>query len=252
MSRAPATASRGTSRWSWPPSSRSSCSHSDPMRTSRGERGERGERRWPMAVAVLLTGVLRVTLPPALRLRDPPWVLLVLLISLTAALMIGDPGRIDRTTPWMRVVTDILIASISIANGVSATRLVVDIIAGTSFTQSARILLGCGAVIWVTNVIAFGLWYWDLDRGGAAARVAGSTISPAFVFPEMTHAEHVRDGWVPTFVDYLFLSFNTAMAFSPTDVAAIKPWAKLMMMAEEAVSLAVGVLVVARAINILS
>ena len=103
----------------------------------------------------------------------------------------------------------------------------------------------------MTNVIAFGLWYWDLDRGGAAARAHGSAISPAFVFPEMSNPELVRDGWYPSFVDYLHLSFNTSMAFSPTDVSAIKPWGKLMMMAEEAISVVVGILVVARAVNIL-
>jgi hypothetical protein len=67
----------------------------------------------------------------------------------------------------------------------------------------------------------------------------------------MSNSEYVREGWLPTFVDYLYLSFNAAMAISPTDVSAIKPWAKLMMMAEEAISLAVGILVVARAVNIL-
>jgi len=79
----------------------------------------------------------------------------------------------------------------------------------------------------------------------------GSTADPAFLFPEMLNPEHVRKGWCPTFVDYLHLSVNTAMAFSPTDVSAIKPWAKLTMMAEEMISVAVGILVVARAVNIL-
>ena len=75
-------------------------------------------------------------------------------------------------------------------------------------------------------------------------------MKPAFVFPEMSNAELVAEGWYPTFVDYLHLSFSTAMAFSPTDVSAIKPWAKLMMMAEEALSLVVGILVIARSVNI--
>ena len=108
-----------------------------------------------------------------------------------------------------------------------------------------------GGVIWLTNVIAFALWYWDLDRGGAAARALGSTAGPAFLFPEMLNPEHVRKGWCPTFVNYLHLSVNTAMAFSPTDVSAVKPWAKLMMMAEQMISVVVGILVVARAVNIL-
>jgi hypothetical protein len=67
----------------------------------------------------------------------------------------------------------------------------------------------------------------------------------------MSSPEHVREDWYPTFVDYLHLSFNTATAFSTTDVSAIKPWAKLMMMAEEAISVVVGLLVIARAVNIL-
>ena len=90
------------------------------------------------------------------------------------------------------------------------------------------------------------------DRSvGAAARALGTGTAPAFVFPEMSNPELVRDGWYPSFVDYLHHSFSTAMAFSPTDVSAIKPWAKLMMMAEETISVVVGILVVARAVNIL-
>jgi len=112
-------------------------------------------------------------------------------------------------------------------------------------------LLAVGGVIWVTNVIAFSLWYWDLDRGGAAARAHHPDRNPAFVFPEMQRSEYVAAGWLPRFVDYLHLSFTTATAFSPTDVSAITPWAKLLMMTEEAISLIVAILVVARAVNIL-
>jgi hypothetical protein len=106
-------------------------------------------------------------------------------------------------------------------------------------------------VVWATNVIAFGLWYWDLDRAGAAARAHHPHADPAFVFPEMQHTEYTAAGWVPKFADYLSLSFWTATAFSPTDVSAIKQWAKLLMMTEAAVSLVIGVLVIARAVNIL-
>ena len=204
-----------------------------------------------MAVAVLIAGGLRVFLPPQLRLHDARPAFIVVLVILVAVLIIGDPGRIDRQRTWLRVLTGVLIGVITLVNAGSSIRLVYSIVRTENFTQSATTLLLAGSVIWVTNVIAFGLWYWDLDRGGAAARAHGSTISPAFVFPEMSNPELVRDGWYPSFVDYLHLSFNTAMAFSPTDVSAIKPWAKLMMMAEEAISLVVGILVVARAVNIL-
>jgi hypothetical protein len=213
---------------------------------------DRGETRWPMALAVLVAGVLRVALPPELRLYDPRGVFLGALVVLTLALILGDPGRIDRDARWLRILTGSLIGLITLANAGSSIRLVYGIIYVQPFTETARVLLACGGIIWLTNVIAFGLWYWDLDRGGAAARAAGSTTDPAFLFPEMTSPEFVREGWYPTFVDYLYLSFNTALAFSPTDVAAIKPWAKVMMMAEEGVSVTVGILVVARAVNILT
>ncbi len=204
-----------------------------------------------MAAAVVLAGVLRFFLPAQLRLRDARPVFLVVLVILIAALIFGDPGRIDRQRTWLRFLTGVLIGVITLVNGGSSVRLVASIVRVEPFTTNANTLLISGAVIWVTNVIAFGLWYWDLDRGGAAARAHGSAVSPAFVFPEMSNPDLVRAGWYPSFVDYLHLSFNTAMAFSPTDVSAIKPWAKLMMMAEEAVSLVVGILVVARAVNIL-
>lgn len=205
-----------------------------------------------MAAAVLLAGLMRIFLPPQLRLNDARWVFLVLLVVLVVVLIVGDPGRIDRQATWLRVLTGSLIGLITLVNGGSSVKLVISIIYSEPFTQTARVLLACGGIIWLTNVIAFGLWYWDLDRGGPAARAARSTIKPAFLFPEMSVPEHVREDWYPTFVDYLHLSFNTAMAFSPTDVSAIKPWAKVMMMAEEAVSVTVGVLVVARAVNILT
>ena len=204
-----------------------------------------------MAAAVLLAGLLRVFLPPELRLNDARPLVPVVLIVLMGALIAGDPGRIDRDTRWLRILTGSLIGLITIVNAGSSIRLVYGIFVDEPFTKSAGTLLRAGGIIWLTNVIAFGLWYWDLDRGGAAARALGSAVSPAFVFPEMANPELVREGWYPMFVDYLHLSFNTAMAFSPTDVSAIKPWAKLMMMAEEAISLVVGILVIARAVNIL-
>jgi hypothetical protein len=113
-------------------------------------------------------------------------------------------------------------------------------------------LLAAGGVIWATNVIAFGLWYWDLDRGGAAARAHHPQANPAFIFPEMLHTQYVPAPWVPKFVDYLTLAFWTATAFSPTDISAVRPWAKLLMITEAAVSLGIAGLVIARAINILA
>jgi uncharacterized membrane protein len=204
-----------------------------------------------MAAAVLLAGSLRIFLPTQLRLDDARPVFLVVLTALVIALIAGDPGRIDRQATWLQVLTAVLIGVITLVNIGSSVRLVYAIVTTEPFTNNADVLLVSGGVIWLTNVIAFGLWYWDLDRGGAAARALGSGTSPAFVFPEMSSPLLVGDDWYPSFVDYLHLSYSTAMAFSPTDVSAIKPWAKLMMMGEETISLVVGILVVARAVNIL-
>jgi hypothetical protein len=210
-----------------------------------------GERRWPMALAVLAAGGLRAALPDELRNGDARWLFIVVLVALLAILVIGDPGRIDRDSTWLRVMTGTLIGLISAVNAAAAVRLVAGIVDVAQFSTDANVLLASGGAIWLSNVIAFGLWYWDLDRGGAAARARGSGPKPAFVFPEMTNPEYTRPGWYPKFLDYLYLSFTTATAFSPTDVSAIRPWAKLMMMAEEAISLLVAILVVSRAVNIL-
>jgi len=204
-----------------------------------------------MALAVLTAGALRAILRAQLRAGDARWLLVLVLVVLLAVLVVGEPGRIDRDSTWLRALTGTLIGLISVVNASAAVRLVAGIISGAKFSTDANILLASGGAIWLTNVIAFGLWYWDLDRGGAAARARGAGQQPAFVFPEMTNAQYVRADWYPKFVDYLHLSFTAATAFSPTDVSAIRPWAKLMMMAEEAISLVVAVLVVSRAVNIL-
>jgi len=210
-----------------------------------------GESRWPMALAVLAAGGLRAVLPPELRNGDARWAFVLVVFALLAILVIGDPGRIDRDSTWLRAATGTLIGLISAVNASAAVRLVAGIISDAKFSNDADILLASGGAIWLTNVIAFGLWYWDLDRGGAAARARGPGRQPAFVFPEMTNARYVGADWYPKFIDYLHLSFTAATAFSPTDVSAIRSWAKLMMMAEEAISLVVAILVVSRAVNIL-
>ena len=202
-----------------------------------------------MALAVLATGGLRAILPPQLRAGDARWAFAVLLVVLLAIIIIGDPGRIDRDSAWLRAATGTLIGLISVVNASAAVRLVAAIIRGATFTNDANVLLASGGAIWLINVIAFSLWYWDLDRGGAAARARGAAGRIAFIFPEMSNLQYVGASWYPKFVDYLHLSFTTATAFSPTDVSAIRSWAKLMMMTEEAISLLVALLVVARAVN---
>ncbi len=212
---------------------------------------ERGEHWWPVALAILVAGGLHVALPAQYRVQ-PRWVVPAILVALLAALIIGDPGRIDRQKRWLRIVTSVVIAFITVANMFSAARLIRDILTNNkTFANNATGLLATGGVIWATNVIAFALWYWDLDRGGAAARAHHPDANPAFIFPEMLHTDYVPATWVPRFIDYLSLGFWTATAFSPTDISAIRPWAKLLMIVEAIVSVGIGTLVIARAINIL-
>jgi hypothetical protein len=203
-----------------------------------------------MAVAVLAAGLLHELLPASFQLAPSGYYLGLLLVFL-AVLVVGDPGRIDRPRRSLRVVTGVMVAAITAVNAFAAARLVAGILRKAAFDSAGQLLV-IGGVVWVTNVIAFALWFWDVDRGGAAARATGiGQASASFVFPEMTLPEYAPDGWYPQFADYLVLSFNTALAFGPTDVAAVRRWAKLLMVAESLISLALAALVVARAINIL-
>lgn len=202
-----------------------------------------------MALAVLAAAGLHLALPAQLRVQSSG-ALLWVVVGILALLIVGDPGRIDRSRPWLRVATGVLIGVITLANAYAAVQLVVGILDNASFTAPRELLLS-GSAVWLTNVIAFALWFWDLDRGGAAERANRTNRSPALVFPEMTHTEHVRPDWSPAFVDYLAFSFATATAFSPTDVSAVKPWAKALIVSESLLSLALAALVIARAVNVL-
>src|SRR6266705_4007493 len=176
-----------------------------------------GESRWPMALAVLAAAGLRAALPAQLRSGDARWAFIVVVVVLLAILVIGDPGRIDRDSAWLRAFTATLIGLITAVNAAAAVRLVAGIIGAVKFSTDSNVLLASGGAIWLSNVIAFGLWYWDLDRGGAAAR-ARKAGQPAFIFPEMNNPEYAGADWYPKFMDYLHMSFTTSTAFSPTDV----------------------------------
>src|SRR6201989_199764 len=133
-----------------------------------------GESRWPMALAVLAAGGLRAALPPELRNGDTRWAFIAVSVVLLVILVIADPGRIDRESRWLRVLTGSLIGLITAVNASAAVRLVAGIIGAAKFSTDANILLASGGAIWLSNVIVFGLWYWDLDRRGAAARAGGA------------------------------------------------------------------------------
>ena len=209
----------------------------------------RGERHWPVVLAVVATMGMHQLLPADFRL-SPDWIVPTLLTVCIVLLVLGDPGVIDRQRTWLRVVTGVMIGAIALGNVVSAVRLIDGMINRDTFEASAYQLLGIGAIVWLTNNIAFSLWYWDVDGGGAARRAArGAWADPAFVFPEMSLPDHVSRGWYPQYADYLALGFNTGMAFSPTDVSAVKRWAKVLLLLQSLASIALATLVLAKAIN---
>ena len=208
-----------------------------------------GERRWPMALAVLVAATLQVVMPHRGRLTGW-WLFPVLEVVLLVIIIIGDPGRIDRRSPALRAGTIALISVMTIANSFGAVLLMYDIVASVHGIDSTT-LLGRGALIWVTNVIVFSLWYWEFDRGGPEERAAGSAQRASFAFPENATPELVPEGWVPTYPDYLYLSFTNSTAFSPTDTLPIRMWAKMTMLVQSVVALATAILVIARAVNVL-
>ena len=216
-------------------------------------RPKEGEVRWPAALTVLAAIGLQLVIPE--RLVVPPrWLLPAIEFALLALLVAVDPWRIrhdrhPRDHRLIRTVSLTLVAVASLANMWSAVRLIQGLVHGTE-GQEAGALLAVGAAIWATNVIVFALWYWEFDRGGPVARANGRHRHPDFQFTQMQTPALAHDEWEPIFVDYLYLSFTNAAAFSPTDTLPLSRWAKMAMLTQSCVSLATVILVIARAVNI--
>jgi uncharacterized membrane protein len=209
----------------------------------------KSEHRWPASVAVVVAIVLQIVLPN--RVTEglgPRWLIPALEGVLLLALLVANPGHIDRESSLLRGMSLILIALITLANVVALGELVNALLEHT--TAGGRSLVFASVPIWLTNVIAFGLWYWELDRGGVAARLRQDHRRPDFLFPQMSNPGSAPD-WTPDFLDYLYTSFTNATAFSPTDTMPLTAWSKLLMMVQSLASLLTVALVVSRAVNIL-
>ncbi len=208
-----------------------------------------GEPRWPVALAVVAAVVMQGLLPEQVQLVHP-WILPSVAVVLLAALIVANPTRIVHESPALRLTSGVLIAWLTGANILSMIRLLTRLLDGT-FHGSPKLLLLTGGAIWLTNVICFALWYWFFDRGGPVDRAHGRAEYPDLLFPQMSDPELAPPDWATGFVDYLYLSFTNASAFSPTDVLPLKRWAKLTMLLQSAISLITVALVIARAVNIL-
>ena len=220
------------------------------MEPVRGEPAA-GEARWPMVGAVVAAMVLTVLLPDDFRL-GPRWALPSIEALLLVAVITADPRSVTRRSRELRVLSIGLVSVLVIGALWSTVVLIDDLIHGGPETNSAGELLEAGSIVWLSNNIAFALLYWELDGGGAAQRYHLTPAYPDLAFPQQLNPKIGPPGWFPRFIDYVYLSFTNATAFSPTDVMPLVPWAKITMAVQATVSLGILGLVIARAVNIFS
>ena len=203
-----------------------------------------------MAIAVITAVLLTGWLPSGVR-PESRWFLGVIGVVLLV-LIVADPGRIDRSTRPVRLLSRLLLGLLALSAAISTALLVHILVVGGELTHSATRLLLTGGAVWFSNNIVFALLYWEVDGGGSVARALGSPEYPDLAFPQHMNPDLAPPAWRPVFIDYLYLGMTNALAFSPTDVMPLVPWAKIAMALQSLVSLAILGLVVARAVNILT
>ncbi len=215
------------------------------------------EARWEAAPAVVL--VIGLQLALALVSQDrrwklwglPWWVWLIAAVPeaiLLVGLAWGSARAMLERLGHRRNASLVLLALISLENAVALVALIGSLISGQE--HGGGQLLFKGITIWATNVIAYGLWFWGLDRGGPLARRDANPRPPDFQFPQMENPQLAEPGWHPRLLDYIYISFTNSIAFSPTDAMPLTRWAKFLMLTESAVSAISVLLVTARAVNI--
>jgi hypothetical protein len=171
------------------------------------------------------------------------------LLSATLLLGLGQLTRHNRR----REITIALLSLVWVFNVLGVFLLVVSLVAHSSAQMTGRQLLLSGGALWVTDTIAFGLAFWELDCGGPVARaLASARRTPDFQFPQDDNPKLAREGWAPRLWDYSYMSMTNSIAFSPTDVMPLTRPAKTLMAAESTLSAITVLIVAARAVNILS
>ena len=208
------------------------------------------EPRWPAFVAVIAVGGLYTGLPAALTM-GPRWLFPSLVLTLLVPTVVSHHAGKHRMNAVFGFAVD---AVLTVGLIISVILLIGAL---PEHKESPLELLLSAASLWATNILVFALWYWRLDAGGPHQRDKhGGYPCGAFLFPQTTMSEQAletagQQGWSPNFVDYLFLSFNTSTAFSPTDAPVLARWAKVLMMLQSLLSLLIIALLAARAVNIL-
>jgi hypothetical protein len=184
--------------------------------------------------------------------RLPWWAWLVAIVPEVLLLipLATESGRTQLQQMGLRRKASLtLLGVISLVNGLGLLALIASLITGHE--KSGAQLLTKAAVVWATNVVTFGLWYWAFDRGGPVRRLEPNPRSPDFQFPQMENPELAAPGWRPELVDYMYVSFTNSIAFSPTDAMPLSRTAKLLMLMESSASSVTILLAAARAVNIL-
>ena len=204
---------------------------------------------WEPQLVVACAIALQLSLSEEVTI-GPSWLFPALEGALLIGLVLLSPHPQVRHSPLRRHVAIGMIGLVSAANIASLVRLSHRLLEGGNENGHALIL--SGIVLWCTNVLLFGLWYWEADRGGPVAREQGEDDVPDFLFPQMTDPKWAPPDWMPKLIDYLYVSLTNATAFSPTDTMPLTPTAKWLMSAQSVASLVTVGLVVARAVNILS
>lgn len=200
-----------------------------------------------MVVTILLQVLLPNRLSVGVQIK---WALPALEGIMLVALVVASPQRLEAPHSIRRLLTLGITAVVSIANGISLVLLAKFLLHHE--VHQGRQLIVAGSEIWVTNVLLFAFWYWEMDRGGPGLRAAGLDERPDFQFPHMTdEVAALYRGWRPQFVDYLYLSLTNAIAFSPTDTMPLSTQAKLTMGFQSLISVVTIGLVISRAVNIL-
>jgi hypothetical protein len=208
------------------------------------------ESRWPPAIALLLVVALLKLLPGHVVFL-PVWISYVCAIAVLAAMA---ASAMTGNVRWLRIERFLImfLGGVYVLNTGAELADMVGVIALHPQGGNAYALLSSAVGIWVANVVVFSMIYWQLDGGGPSGRARGVRQRPDWDFPVPPAAV---DGAAFVsqrhYLDYLFLAFTTATAFSPTDASPITPRAKLLKMLESSLSLVTLIFVLARAINVL-
>ena len=205
------------------------------------------EPRWPASLALLACVGLYLVLPNRLVV-GPHWIVPTL-VALPLIPLSARKHRHPDDSPWIRQATMGLIALVTLANVISMALLVDHLL--HAHVSQGRNLIYSAVSVWMTNVIVFGLWLWEVDRGGPHRRASGEKLQPDVQFPQMENPDLAPPNWRPRFVDYLYTSFANGTSFAPADAMPLSLRAKALFASESVVSLITIAVVAARAVNIL-